>query len=71
MNELEKPEIIARLIRSLTAQEIVELRRLLGEEPEEGTAGVGAVIPPNLPLKEDGAEVAFENWPDDYWESQA
>lgn len=61
---------IADVILGLNTSQLQYLKRLLTEGGGEG-AGVGAIIPPNLPLKEDGAEAPFENWPDEYWESQA
>lgn len=60
---------IASWILRMNGDEITRLRKLLAEGGDP--AGVGAVIPPNLPLKEDGTELQFEEWPDDYWESQA
>lgn len=59
---------IARIIQSLTVEQLLELRKILSEEGGD-QAGVGAVIPPNLPLKEGGAEVPFEDWPAEYFEN--
>lgn len=60
---------IAGIILRMDKPTLDILRRYL-EEGEGGNAEVGALIPPTLPLKEDGAEVPFENWPSDYWENQ-
>lgn len=60
---------LARMILSLDRQQLYRLHQMLREESGGDPAGVGAVIPPNLPLKEGGAEATFENWPD-YWGSQ-
>ncbi len=62
--------LLARTILSLDTKQLLHLREMLTEEGGDPT-GVGAVIPPNLPLKEDGIEVPFESWSEDYWESQA
>lgn len=61
---------LARMILSLNVAQLNYLKQLLAEEGGD-LAGVGAIIPPNLPLKEGAAEVPFENWPAEYWESQA
>jgi hypothetical protein len=63
--------MIARLIFSLNPKELQRLRVILEEGIDGDPAGVGAVIPPKLPLKEGAAEVKFDDWPDEYWESQA
>lgn len=54
------------MILSLSPKELAELRRKLETAEDEGMAGVGAVLPPNLPLREGAAEV---NLPEDYWET--
>lgn len=61
---------LAKMILALNTQQLLYLRQMLMEEGGD-EAGVGAVIPPNLPLKEGGAEAPFEAWPAEYWESQA
>jgi hypothetical protein len=58
---------IADIIKSLTVQQLLELRTLLTEGGDP--TGVGALIPPNLPLKEGGAEVPFKDWPAEYFEN--
>lgn len=60
--------MIARWIFMMNATELQRLRELL-EEGGDPT-GVGAVLPPHPPLKEEGAEAEFEDWPAEYWESQ-
>lgn len=66
MNEATKPQILAAAIMTLTANELRELRALLESGEGGDMAGVGALIPPNLPLKEGAAEVEL---PEDYWET--
>lgn len=61
---------LAKVILSLNAAQVIHLRQLLTEEGGGDYAGVAAVIPPNLPLKEDGVALPFQDWPEDYWESQ-
>ena len=56
---------IAKIIQSLTVEQLLELRRLLAEEGGDPT-GVGAVIPPDLPLKGDAVAQPL---PEDYWET--
>lgn len=66
MNSTPDPvEVTANMIRSLTPKQLLALRRNL-EEDEGGMAGVGAAIPPNLPLNEGAAEADL---PEDYWET--
>ena len=65
----EMIRFIARAIVRMDDESRTMLRDML--EDEGGNAGVAAVIPPNMPLREGGAEVPFEDWPEDYWESQA
>jgi len=55
---------LARIIQSLSVTQLLALRELLSEGGDP--AGVGAMIPPNLPLREDG--IALE-LPEDYWET--
>lgn len=57
---------IANWILAMDQDQLQVLRELL---EQGGSAGVTATIPPDLPLKEGGAEVPFEDWPDDYFES--
>ena len=61
---------VAQVILQMNAVQLQHLRQMLAEESGGDPAGVGAIIPPNLPLREGGAEVPFEAWPEDYWESQ-
>jgi hypothetical protein len=64
----ETPELsvatIAEIIRRLSVEQLLELRRLLNEGGDP--AGVGAVIPPELPLDEGSVAQPI---PPDYWES--
>lgn len=62
-----------RFIANVILRMDEETRAMLREalEDDDGNAGVAAVIPPNLPLREGAVEVPFEKWPDEYWESQA
>lgn len=71
MNDGDQIRRLARVILRLNVSQLTYLQQMLKEESGGDPAGVGAVIPPNLPLKEGGAEVPFEEWPDEYWESQA
>ena len=59
--------LIAKWILAMNPAELQVLREALAEGGDP--TGVGAIVPPNLPLKEGGAEVPFENWPDDYFET--
>jgi len=59
---------IARIIQSLTVEQLLELRKFLSEEGGDA-AGVFAAIPPGPPSREGGAEVPFEKWPADYFKS--
>lgn len=61
---------VAKIILSMDEENLELLKHYL-DEGEGGSAGVAAVIPPNLPLKEDGIEIPFDKWPEEYWESQA
>lgn len=65
----DRVHVVARLIRTLTANELVQLRRVLAEDDSGDPTGVGALIPPDLPLKEGGAEAPFEEWSSDYFEN--
>lgn len=58
--------VVARLIRTLNATELVLLRRILAEDDPGDPTGVGAIIPPNLPLQENSVA---EPLPEDYWET--
>ena len=59
-------DTIANLIMSMNAKELAYLRKLLADATGGDETSVGALIPPNLPLKEGGAEVEL---PEDYWET--
>lgn len=57
---------VARWILGMSDAQLRQLRQYL---EDDGRAGVTAAIPPNLPLKEDGAELDFKDWPAEYFES--
>lgn len=61
--------MMANVILGLDETQLQRLRTLLmdGGDP----AGVTAVLPRGPSPREGGAEVPFESWPQDYWESQA
>lgn len=59
-------EAVADLILSMQPRELAYLRQLLIDGTGGDEASVGALIPPNLPLKEGAAEVEL---PEDYWET--
>lgn len=70
-----RPEILVRLIKGLSGEELVQLRELLETEWGEGgdEAGVVAKLPPRPPSREGGAEAELlfpdEGLPEDYWET--
>lgn len=64
----EQIKRLATMILALNASEMKQLRELL-EDDNDNLAGVLGVIPPERPLKEGGAEVPFEDWPAEYFES--
>lgn len=59
-------DTIADLILSMNPKELAYLRQLLIDATGGDEVSVGALIPPNLPLKEGGAEAEL---PEDYWET--
>lgn len=60
------PEEICEAIQQLTAEELVELNRLLAEWPGWGGAGVRE---PREPVPMSPGDRIAEALPDDYWES--
>ncbi len=63
--------MLADTILALPPDDLQALKKMLADDTGEPDMGVAAIIPTDPRPREGGAEVPFENWPDDYWESQA